>query len=370
MRTLVVYLNLMLLARFALVLVCVVAFVLGLDLIENAQGVLEGPSGGLLAVARYAVLRLPEIASESIRVACLIGVLMALTQLIRNNEMTAIWNTGLSQFGIMLYLLPAATFIGLLQFAVDGAAVPWSSAALHAWKVGAYDSDRIEIRNAARTASWFQAGTDIVRVPPDNPRLDVLKNITIFQRDGDGQLQARLEVGEARYDRGTWRLRDIHRYDVADNSFSKVADDSTELQFSPKLLQRLGTHPRNLSFAQLHRLVSGEDQGLWARHLYETWLQAKLSVGLTPIVIFFLVVALALRFQRTGHVEFLFVAGLALGFAFFIFSGVSLAMGEVGMLPPIVAGWAPLLCFAAIAGAIAFWFEETRVPAAGKTAAP
>ena len=75
---------------------------------------------------------------------------------------------------------------------------------------------------------------------------------------------------------------------------------------------------------------------------------------MVPLLMIFLVVALSQRFQRTGRTEFLFLAGLALGFAFFISNGIGLAMGEVGLLPPFIAGWAATAGFAAIAGAIAF----------------
>jgi lipopolysaccharide export system permease protein len=130
------------------------------------------------------------------------------------------------------------------------------------------------------------------------------------------------------------------------------------------VLGRLATHPRHLDHAELGRLVRGEQQRFWATHLYSTWQHARIAGALTPLVLIVLLVALTQRIQRLGHVEYLFVSGLSLGFAFFIFSGVSLAMGEVGILPPPIAGWAPPLCFLAIAGAIAFWHEEARVPAA------
>ena len=50
----------------------------------------------------------------------------------------------------------------------------------------------------------------------------------------------------------------------------------------------------------------------------------------------------------------MFLGGLGLGFAFFISNGVGLALGEVGLLPPIVAGWAAIFVFTAIIGALAF----------------
>jgi len=88
--------------------------------------------------------------------------------------------------------------------------------------------------------------------------------------------------------------------------------------------------------------------------------QALFAACFTPLLLLLLVVALAQRFQRTGHVEFLFIGSISLGFGFFIINGISLAMGEVGLLPPFLAGWAPLGIFLAIAGSVAFWHETHK----------
>src|SRR3546814_14490203 len=68
------------------------------------------------------------------------------------------------------------------------------------------------------------------------------------------------------------------------------------------------------------------------------------------------------RSQRHRHVELLFLFGAAIGFAFFIFTGVTLAMGEVGLLPPLLAAAIPLATLTAVAGSVIYWHELKRRP--------
>src|SRR3546814_2995683 len=92
------------------------------------------------------------------------------------------------------------------------------------------------------------------------------------------------------------------------------------------------THPRHLSFDQTRRFAGGDGQGTWAPYLYRTWLYEKLAACLVPLLLLLLSAALAQQTQRHVHVELLFLFGAAIGFAFFIFNGVTLAMGDVGVL--------------------------------------
>ena len=83
----------------------------------------------------------------------------------------------------------------------------------------------------------------------------------------------------------------------------------------------------------------------------------------------------ALRVELAYCRPWLFGAwGIAIGFAFFILDRASLAIGEAGLVPPSIAGWAPSLALAAIAvigveyGLLAFvvglsitgWVETAR----------
>jgi len=358
MSTLTVYLLRLMLPRFLLILFALVALVIGLDLMVNANSLLRD-GGGTDSLLRYAVLRAPTIASEMIKVATLLAALLTFASLIQHGELTAIWGTGVSQFGLFWRLLPVGLLIGALQFAVDDVGVPRGVDGLRAWGVGEFRDS--ESGNTG-DVTWLHVGTDIVRIPKESIGPDRLGPFIIFERDSEGSLLARDDVGAARYLDGRWILSDVVKQPVAGGGVERIVEREWRIALDPKSLRLLSTHPRHLSFDQIRRFAGGDGQGTWAPYLYRTWLYEKVSTSLVPLLMLLLAAALAQQSQRAGRLEFLFLGGVAVGFAFFIFNGVTLAMGEVGLLPPLVASTIPALAFTALAVSIIYWHELKHRP--------
>lgn len=354
MRVLAKYLTIIFLARFVFLLIGIAVFILSLDLVTNARAVVDSTQGSITAVAKYAVLRMPQIVSETTKFASLFAALLTFMSLMRHNQLAPIWSGGISQFGVIRRLAPVALAVGLAQFLIDAALVPHTNAALQEW--GVVEQDAFQKRNArsAHSATWIKVDNDIIRIPPGMMKGRTLTDIVIFQRDDAGKLVARLSVSTARPAEVGWVLEGVTRRSI-NGTLEKIDRLSGwGIGFKPKSFAELTLHPRELAFNRLLGFVRAEAHGLWAPHLYRLWLQERLAVCFVPLLMICIVVALSQRFQRTGRTEFLFLVGLALGFAFFITNGIGLAMGEVGLLPPVVAAWAAIAGFAAIAGAIAF----------------
>ncbi|MEQ8355220.1 MAG: LptF/LptG family permease [Kiloniellaceae bacterium] len=359
MSVLAVYLSRLLLARFLLLLIGLAAFLLGLDVMVNASGLLsEGEGPG--ALMRYTLLRSPAIFSDLIKIASLLAGLLTFGGLIRHGELTAMWDAGISQFGLFWRLLPVGLLLGVLQFVVDDVAVPRGVEGLREWGVGEFEQARDT--GSKDGVTWIHVGNDIVRIPTANIGAASLSDFIIFERDAQGSLLTRLDVAAARYSDGIWALSDIavRSSDGSRVRFEKRRD--WKIALDPRSLQLLSAHPRQLAFDQIRRFASGDGQGTWAPYLYRTWLYEKLSTCLAPLLMLLLSAALAQQSQRAGRIELLYLGGIAIGFAFFIFNGISLAMGEVGLLPPLIASAAPPLAFTAVAASVIYWHELKRRP--------
>ena len=354
MHVLTRYLTIIYAARFGFLLIGITVFILSLDLVTNAEKVAAQSDGDVLAVGRYAALRLPQILSDTIKFASLFAALLTLTSLMRHNQIVPIWGGGVSQFGVISRLLPVAVFIGVFQFALDDSLVPKSNAALQAWGVVKQDPVQDQNAHAATSAAWLKVDNDIVRIPNGMAQRKTIRNFVIFQRNEAGRLMARLDVSMAHRNDVGWTLEGVTRRHISGALENIERIVAWGADFKPKDFDELAIHPRDLAFHRLFSFIAAEAHGAWPPHLYRTWLQVKLAVCFIPLLMIFLVVALSQRFQRTGRSELMFLGGLALGFAFFITNGIGLALGEVGLLPPAIAGWSPIAVFAAIIGTIAF----------------
>jgi lipopolysaccharide export system permease protein len=84
----------------------------------------------------------------------------------------------------------------------------------------------------------------------------------------------------------------------------------------------------------------------------------KLSQPLSIVLMPLLAAVAAFGLARSGQVLVRAVIGMALGFAYFIADNFSLAMGNAGAYPPLVAAWAPFFLFLLIGEAVLVRTEE------------
>ena len=89
---------------------------------------------------------------------------------------------------------------------------------------------------------------------------------------------------------------------------------------------------------------------------FETRLFRTLAAGVAPIIMLLLALPTALgyaRSNRTGPVIF----GLGCGLLYLVADGLLTAMGQTGVLPPLVAAWGAPVGFAAGAISILLYAE-------------
>nr|NUR36992.1 LptF/LptG family permease [Sphingomonas sp.] len=84
----------------------------------------------------------------------------------------------------------------------------------------------------------------------------------------------------------------------------------------------------------------------------------KISGPLSTLLMPLLAAVAAFGLARSGQVMMRAVTGMALGFAYFVVDNFSLAMGNAGTYPPVVAAWAPFLLFLLIGETVLIRTEE------------
>ncbi len=353
MRILDRYFTRLFLVRFLVLLFGIASLVSLLDFLSQGDEVVEKAVGSPVAeIVRYLLLRTPDIVSRSIPFAVLIAALITLSGLQRHSELTAMKSFGLSQLRMMMALVPVAVLVAVPQFWIDSAFVPSSIAKLRAWGVGDYRP----VAAADETGFiWARQGQDVVRF--SRATTEGLYDVVVFRRDPNGRLLEQVEAPRARATADGWQLEEV--------SVSRPDDpmpshhDVWQWRGGPdrSILQSLSAYPREMSFNELLHFVRDPGMGSSPPYLYQFWLHKKLAVPVATVLIVFLAVPLVQGFDRRGGTALVIAAGIALGFVFFSFDGIVIALGEAGLLPPALAAWAPTVAFAAIAGSIALRHE-------------
>jgi lipopolysaccharide export system permease protein len=84
----------------------------------------------------------------------------------------------------------------------------------------------------------------------------------------------------------------------------------------------------------------------------------KISGPLSTLLMPLLAAIAAFGLARSGQVLMRAVMGMALGFAYFVADNFSLAMGNAGTYPPVIAAWAPFFLFLLIGETVLIRTEE------------
>lgn len=348
------YLGRIFFANFLLLVGGLSALVVILDFLANADEVIETSGGNPMALLRYAGLRLPEITTELIPFSVLLAALITLSGLLRHNELVSLRSAGFSQFKLLLALIPVGLAVALPHFLIANWAVPGSARALHDWGVGEYG----RLGDDEGEMTWLRDGNNLIRVGRVMVEEQTLGDVTIFVRDGRGNLKQRIRAASARYEPPDWVLVEVQILDIEQNQVRRLDRLPWPGKLQPALFAVVATHPRELSFSDVKQFVDDPEFGNRPQYFYRTWLHKKIALPLSSVLMILLAVPLAQRFQRYGNIAPMMVVGVAVGFSFFVFDGWTLTVGEAGLIPPLVAAWGPTLAFAVIAGAMALHFER------------
>jgi lipopolysaccharide export system permease protein len=350
------YLARLFIGRFLMLLAGLSTMIVFLDLLANADRVLETEAGDATALFRYAALRLPGIMSDTVTFAVLLAALLTLGALARHHELVALRSVGVSQFKLFFMLLPAAMVVAVPQFVLDDQLVPHTIHELRAWGVGEYGEQSDD--DTDNPVTWVREGADVIRVGYVHVGDEKLIGVTIYRRSNDGNVVEQISAASAHYANGTWTLHEVEKFVVQSGEITLADTLHWNGQIHPSMFASLSAHPRELTWAEMKRFVDDHNLGNRPQYFYETWLHKKLAGPIGSIVMILIAVPLAQRFQREGTVAPMFIIGIAIGFLYFVLEGWSFTTGEAGLVPPLIAAWSPNLIMAVVAGTIAFQFER------------
>jgi LPS export ABC transporter permease LptG len=337
-----------LLVPLAMVVLSTALLYVVVDLTDRISDIGENDAPLEVVVAYYWNL-VPQVIVDVIPFGLLIGVLILLTVLERQQELTALKGAGISLFRMT---------VPVLLVAIVGAAAMW---ALGEWIVPSSNRvrerllDRIKGRATVRSYSgghrqWLLSRDDSTFY--NFLRYDVeqqtLVRFNMYRVDENMELRFILFSHRVRYKNGAW---------VADSGwYRRIDPDGTDdfhriqsplelgIVEGPAYFGQEYRSPSEMNHRELAEYIEElQDSGYRPNGLLVRWHQ-KLSYPLSAIVM----VCLALPFglnrggRRVTTMQGIALA-LGLGIVYAILVAVFGKLGEAAVLPPIIGAWAPVV---------------------------
>ena len=356
-RRLAWYMVRLFLTRSFAVLIALVLILMTLDLLGESGKILAIPGNTDADLWRYVSYRLPMLTSRFLPFSVLLGTLIAFVSLNQNSEVTAMKAAGLSAHQILAPLVVASIGIAALLFAFNEGVVVNSTRAVTAWS----DNDYKPVPRASGTLSnvWIMSGDDLVRARTAGGKPFVANGLTIYDRTGSNLQQViQAERAVPQPASNNWRLERVTIYNSNMNALRHVGSLTAMEGVTPDQLTLAKVDPTELDYWTLKKRIAELEIAGRPSDEARAGLAHKISQPLSILLMPLLAGIAAFGLARSGQVLMRAVAGMALGFAYFIVDNFSLAMGNAGTYPPMIAAWAPFVLFLLIGETVLIRTEE------------
>ncbi|UCF80693.1 MAG: LptF/LptG family permease [Acidobacteriota bacterium] len=346
---------------FALVMFSFLALFLIIEAVQLVDDLVKhGVSSHVFA--NYLLFTIPRFVSWALPLSALVTAMLAVSFMVRNNEVIAVHAAGVSALRMAVPLLLICSALSLGLFTLQDFVLPTTNRRAEQLK------DTIRGRSprtyARPSRQWiFGEGYRLYNFSILNPVSGRMHGVHVFTLNPmtfsvRERVFARTAVWQEekeswRFERG-WVRRfrneeeEFEPFDVREFPFSE-----SPAYFEPERWKS----PDVMNFVELRRHIKDSRQAGYQVRSLVVNLHKKFSFSLVPFLLAMLGIPVALRLGRHGA---LFGLGLSIALAvlYYIAFVFFNTMGLLGTLPPALAAWAADILFS-IAGLYAFWLAPT-----------
>ena len=331
--------------RFLLMLTLLVIILQSLDLLNRSDDIMDA-AGDSSALLQYVVWRLPQLISQFIPFAALLAALFSFYSLANHSEVVIMRASGMAPGQVIAPMIIVGFLIAGGHYVFhDQVTVP-SSVNLRYWQDDGYRLP-FERPGAERTDIWLSDDRQVLEAGTATRfgTQVILDKVYIYTPGVDGLISESIAAELAIYAGGKWTLYNVRRFDLEGHMMNNIE----RLPWSFGL-------PTNQIFAQVERpdLVRAgslskaikilQDAGAETFGLQTSWhhrLAQALSSVMMPLMAIFVGFGVVRGGARIGRV----VIGMATGFSYFVFDNYLVAMGSMGVVPPLMASYSALGIF-------------------------
>lgn len=342
------YLVRRLIAPLLLVLLSTIALYIVVDLTEHVGDMAKNKATATVILAYYGNL-MPQVVIDVLPFGMLIAVLILLTALERQQELTALKGAGISLYRLMVPALLVAIAGGIVMWLLAEHVVPEANRTKEQL-LDVIEGKAIGARSYRVTdRQWLLARDDTTfyNFLRYDGQQQTLYRLTIYRTDENMRLRLHQFAHRAHWDGSAW---------VADGGwFRQFFPDGTDefrritrplrLQVpeGPDYFGQEYSSPSEMSFQELRQYIGELVESGYQPSRLVVRLHQKLSYPLSAVVMVWLAMPFALNRggRRVTTMQGVALA-LGLGIAYSILVIVFSKLGEAEVLPPLVGAWAPV----------------------------
>lgn len=347
-----------------LTLIALSSFIYLIDLIELLRQ-LSGKNIPAGQAALMALAKLPDMLIQLLPFAVLLGTLVWLNQLNRRQELVAMRASGLPARRFILGPLLACAFAGVITLVVIN---PISATLLKRYErwYGSVFPNTVKGLVTSGGGIWLRQDeldpaqshkTYFIYGHSVSSNGQNLGQASVFVFNEQGDFMARLDAGQAVLHSGEWLLNNVF---LLSPQKQIVHEDVVTLPttLTAQQIQASFNPPGTLSVWELSAFIKVLEQSGFPVGRHAMAYQRLLALPILAMAMLMLAVPFGLRFTRNQGLATVILAGLGLGFGFYLFGNVVATYGLSGRLDVVLAAWLPAGMALLLAAALLIHLRE------------
>lgn len=301
-------------------------------------------------VLKYYAFQVPYILTLTLPVAVLISALFTTGQLARRNELVAMRASGVRFARTVIPLLLGGLAASVFSFAVSEFVQPAASSVVTSIETNEIRKSPGRAEPRIRANLTYRGKNGLLYSTPEyDTKLNVMKDLVVEQSRA-GRLVFRVNAARATWQDSVWVLTEAWVRWFSENG--EVERETyipraplPVLRDYPNDILREQRKPEDMSYRELRRLVGSIDESGGDPAKYRVGLAMKIAFPFANLIVVLVGAPLTARLRKGGLAV---GVGIGLGLAFIYYGMMkgSQALGDHGLLPPLVAAWASNVVFA------------------------
>ncbi|GMO52769.1 MAG: LptF/LptG family permease [Termitinemataceae bacterium] len=289
---------------------------------------------------------LPKSFSYALPISLLFAVAYTLGDLYARNELTSIISSGIPFWRLTRSLLIIGLMASFFAFFFEDRVV------IPTLKV------KNDLGRTLRHQTVLEKNSNIVMKTRDGQRIYSIdyydyQNITlngllIVERDEDGSFSQMIRAASATWDVDHWAFNNAVIY-AWEGEFIKIntLGPTTDYTEDPEIFTRSAVDPAELSARDARYLVRDlRDAGLPAIEALADFYH-RFSFSTVSFIVVILSISMGGRFRKNIMLMSL-LTSLGTAVVFYIVEMITMMMGKMGYIPPLIGAWFPVFLFIAV----------------------
>jgi len=304
--------------------------------------------------------KLPMLAAKTFPFAIMFGSMLAFFRLTRHQELIVARASGVSVWQFLLPPLAVALMLGIFATTVYNP-VAAALGARYEQQEAEYLKGRPSLFAMSQNGFWIRQGDgktqSIVHALRVSDRGLKLYDVTFYTYGLGDRYLGRIDAEEAELGTDVWNMQNVWIGMAGD---PPVYHDTYALPTSLTLaqVQESFAKPETISFWDLPGFINMAERAGFAAERYRMHWYALTALPVLFCTMVLVAASFSLRVARFGGVTQLVLAGITAGVLLYFLTDLSQALGETGILPPLLAAWAPSAVASFLGLAALFQLED------------